>query len=158
MLRTMTTPALTVTELPPNWALFVEGVVAGGSPADVAKSLNYAQPTPTSALLLRHPQVRKALVQATQARLEGEAGPLAVKVIMEVLSDDNAPAAVKAKLALGVMDRIQPPKDERPASDKPLSSMTVSELAEEVARLRSQAGILEHAHIGIEPMRDVTPG
>jgi len=143
-------PALIVSELPANWALFVDCLIARQAPEDAAKACGYDEPKRAGTLLMRHPTVRKALVAATQARLEGEAAPLALQVIMQVLGDPAAPGAVKAKLALGVLDRIQPPKDERPTGDKPLGDLTLAELADEAARLRGSSPRPPE-------MRDVTP-
>lgn len=110
----------------------------------------YASPKATATALLRHPMVRKALITATQSRLEGEAGPLAVQTIIDVLNDEKAPGAVKAKLALGVLDRIQAPKEDRGLKDKPLSELTPDELRQVIAEMRDSPPAQPQ-------MRDVTP-
>src|SRR5689334_6483950 len=97
-----------VTALPSNWAVFVERVTLGDDPALAAKVLGYENPKQAAVALLRHPQVRKALATAAEARLEGVSVPLALDTIDEILRDQSAPKAVRAKLALGVLDRVRP--------------------------------------------------
>jgi hypothetical protein len=152
MFKTMSkTPAVvSLAALPPSWPAFVDQVALGATPHAAAAALGYASPALTSARLMRLPQIRKALVQAVQGRLEGEAGPLAIQAVLDVLSDPEAPGAVKAKLALGVLDRIKPAPEDRERADKPLAQLTLAELTSEVERLR-QSG-----QPGAQ-MRDVTP-
>lgn len=137
-------------ELPPSWATFADRVASGCEPEAVAKELGYAAPATTATLLMQNVKVRKALVASVQARLEGEAGPLALKAILDVLSDEKAPGAVKAKLALGVFDRIQPAKDDRPLADKPLADLTTRELETLVDQMRGNSPPAPQ-------MRDITP-
>lgn len=141
---------LVIADLPASWPIFVDALVNGAKPRKAAAMAGFTDTAHTAPLLMRHPTVRKALVAATQARLEGEAAPLALRTVLEVLSDPEAPGAVRAKLALGVLDRIQPPKDDRAAADKPLHELTVSELAALAEQLRS-------ASPPAPQMRNVTP-
>lgn len=97
------------------------------------------------------PLVRKALVAAAEARLEGVAAPLALKVVEEILQDADAPKAVKAKLALGVLDRVRGKDEKGQAGHKTLQDMTVAELASHVRRL-------EELQAGEANLLDVTPG
>lgn len=144
--------ALVVTELPPNWAAFVDAVAGGADPEATAKSLGYAQPKHTSALLLRHPTVRKALAASAQAWLQWRGGQLAREVVEEIMTDRDPKAkAVRAKMAMAILDRVEPPKEEKGASDKPLGEMKMSELMAEAARLRGSSPLPDQ-------MRDVTPG
>lgn len=144
----MNTPARA---LPPNWATFVDQVTLGAKPTEAAKLLGYATPRETAAALLRHPQVRKALAVAVEARLEGVAVPLALETIEEILADQTAPKAVRAKLAVAVLNRSQPKNDQPAPGGKPLADMTPRELEQLVAQLGES---------GARPgeMRDITPG
>lgn len=147
----MSATALVVTELPPNWAVFVEAVAGGTDPTEAAKTQGYADPKRTGALLLRHPTVRKALIAASQAKLEWRGAQLAWEVIEEIMTDRAPQAkAVRAKMAMALLDRIQPPKEERPADDKPLGELTLTQLRAEVDRLRGSSPLPGE-------MRDVTP-
>lgn len=141
----------TVAALPPNWALFVEQLTLGADPTSAAELLGYENPKRVAVALLKHPQVRKALASAAEARLEGVSVPLALDTIDEILADKEAPKAVRAKLALGVLDRVRP-KGEAPggAGGKSLADMTPRELEQLVAQLGAS---------GLRPgeMRDVTP-
>lgn len=139
-----------VTALPPNWAVFVEYVALGANPTSAALDLGYENPRAASIALLRHPQVRKALASAAEARLQGVSVPLALDTIDEILRDTTAPKAVRAKLALGVLDRVRPKGEQAPAGGKSLGDMTPRELEQLVAQLQES---------GVRPgeMRDVTP-
>jgi hypothetical protein len=75
------------------------------------------------------------LAAAAEARLQSEAVPLALQAIEEILRDEATPAAVKAKLALGVLDRARPPEDKKPDAGKSLNDMTISELESFATRL-----------------------
>lgn len=101
---------------------------------------------------MRHPQVRKALLASAEARLEGVSLPLALDTVDEILQDQSAPKAVRAKLALGIVDRLVKKRDagEASASGKQLADMTPRELEQLVAQLGA-SGILPGQ------MRDVTP-
>lgn len=139
--------------LPNNWAAFVDMVALGNDPADVAASCGYANPKAAAAALLRHPQVRKALAASAMARLEGVSLPLALDTVDEILQDKTAPKAVRAKLALGIVDRLVKKEGADAAagaSGKTLASMTARELEQAIAQLQAS---------GVRPgeMRDVTP-
>lgn len=142
------TPAIA---LPSNWASFVDQVTLGGDPIKAAEFLGFDNPRAAAAALLRHPTVRKALATAAEARLEGVCVPLALDTIEEILKDATAPKAVRAKLALGVMDRVRAKEDKTlAAGGKSLADMTARELEQLMAQL---------AESGVRPgeMRDVTP-
>jgi len=136
--------------LPPNWAAFAEAVAIGDKPEDAARALGYAEPKRTAAMLMRSPDVRKALVEATKAFLEGDAALLAMDVVREILEDRDPKAkAVRAKMAVAILDRSAPAKAPPAPGDKPLHEMSASELEALAARLRSSAGGPQ--------MRDITP-
>ena len=137
--------------LPPSWAAFAEAVAAGDKPEDAARALGYPDPKRTAALLMRAPDVQKALVEATTAFLKGDAALLAMDVVREILEDRDPKAkAVRAKMAVAILDRSAPAKAPPAPGDKPLHEMSASELEALAARLRSSAGGPQ--------MRDITPG
>lgn len=136
--------------LPRNWAAFVDAVALGQDPTTAADALGYANARETGLALIRHPQVRKALAAASLARLEGVSLPLALDTVDEILRDQSAPKAVRAKLALGIVDRLIKKEGgdaSAGASGKNLADMTVRELEQLIA----QSGALPGE------MRDVTP-
>lgn len=138
--------------LPLGWQTFVDRVALGASGVDAARAVGWQDPADTAAALLSHPTVRKALAQACQVRLEGRSVPLALDTIDEILQDKTAPKAVRAKLALGVVDRlVKRQAIEGGPEGKPLASMTIRELEQAIAQL-SQNGTVPGQ------MRDVTPG
>lgn len=137
-----------VTDLPSNWATFVDQVLLGAEPADAAKLCGYASPRAASLALMRHPQVRKALATAAETRLECEAVPLALDVVAEILKDRDPKArAVRAKLAIAVLDRVRSKEDKAGVVGKDLSNMTLRELEQFIAQVGARPG----------EMRDVTP-
>jgi hypothetical protein len=141
--------ALEPIALAPNWGLFVEQIALGTSPTEAAKSLGWTDPGRTAAALLSMPLVRKALVAATEARLESRAAPMAAQVIEEILSDPDAPKAVRAKLAIAVLDRIRADKPKPNEGGAPDRAMNTEDLAALVERLETA--------LLIPAPRDVTP-
>ena len=127
--------------LPPQWALFVDRVTLGHDPTDAAALAGYEDSRRAAATLMRHPTVRMALVQAAQARLEGRALPMALDTIESILGDETAPRAVRAKLAVAVLDRALAakggPQDQASKGGKALQDMTLDELAQVVRSLES---------------------
>lgn len=143
-----------VTALPANWAAFVELVAIGNqSPDAAAAQLGFENPRRVGAALLRHPQVRKALASAALARLEGVSLPLALDTVDEILKDQTAPKAVRAKLALGIVDRLIKKEGGDAAAGgggKPLADMSLRELDQLVTQLKANGPLPGE-------MRDVTP-
>lgn len=141
-------PALTPLALPADWATFVDRVALGSDPTDVAAALGYEGPKRAAADLMRHPQVRKALLEATEARLEGVLLPLALDAATAILQDTDAPKAVRAKLALGIIDRVRKKPDKDQAVNP--SDLGKDQLQQLVAQLQAS---------GIRPgeMLNVTP-
>ena len=127
--------------LPPQWAVFVDRVTLGMDPGDAAALAGYEDSRRAAATLMRHPAIRKALVTAAQARLEGKALPMALDTIESILADVTAPRAVRAKLALGVLDRAMVARNDRSGEaakeGKSLQDMTLDELAQVVRSLES---------------------
>ena len=125
-------------------------IILGGEPAEAARLLNYSNPKQAAVELLRHPQVRKALVAGAEARLEGRSLPMALDTVEEILADKSAPKAVRAKLALGIIDRVRPKADKAPDAGKPVGDMSQRELEQLVAQLQAS---------GVRPgqMLDITP-
>lgn len=146
----MTPPVAT---LPANWSAFVDLVALGHDPADAASSCGYATPKAAAAALLRHPQVRKALAASALARLEGVSLPLALDTVDEILRDKDAPKAVRAKLALGIVDRLI----KKEGGDAAAGGSTIN-LADMNARQLENL-VAQLAQSGVRPgeMRDVTP-
>lgn len=141
----------TAVTLPSNWAAFVDRLILGDAPADAAALCGYASPKAAAAALVRHPQVRKALATAAEARLECEAVPLALDAVAEILKDqDPKRSAVRAKLALGVLDRVRSKEERESLGGKSLADMSPRELEQLVTQLGQS---------GVRPgeMRDVTP-
>lgn len=151
----MTTPAV----LPPNWAAFVESVAVGMSPTEAAKRLGFERPASMASALMQLPDVRMALVAATEARLEGVLAPLAAQVAEEILLDDGAPKAVRAKLALGILDRVRGQKVTRADRETPegdsLSEMRdLVERMERAMRAGSDAVVVPHTSARNKPGSD----
>jgi hypothetical protein len=136
------------TTLPPLWARFVDQVALGFDPAEVARGLGISNPVVSAGELLRHPQVRKALQAAAQVRLDSRAMPMAMDAIEKILADENAPAAVRAKLAVAVFDRAMP-KAEKDQAPNP-TDMSKDQLLQLVSQLQG---------LGVRPgeMLNVTP-
>ena len=98
----MTLPAPT-SELPANWAAFVDGISAGLDPIEAARGAGIANPEREAGSLLRHPLVRNALVEASHAKLQTRGVQLAWDVIEEIMTDRAPQAkAVRAKMAIAL--------------------------------------------------------
>jgi hypothetical protein len=142
--------------LPTNWARFVEQVTLGAAPGEAAKAMGWESPQQVATSLMRHPEVRKALAAASLARLEGVSLPLALDTVDEILRDKDAPKAVRAKLALGIVDRLIKKEGADAAAaggTKDLNAMTVRELEQ----LLAQSGVRAGQMLDITP-RDTAPG
>jgi hypothetical protein len=143
---TMAKPPAT---LPDGWTRFVTDVAEGMDPADAAKALGFPNPAAVAAELLRRPDVRKALAQTTEAMLECEAVPLALGVVREILTDRDPKArAVRAKLAIAVLDRTKSKDEKAPPADP--AQMDATQLEQLVAQLQG---------LGVRPgqMLNITP-
>jgi phage terminase small subunit len=125
----------TGTPLADGMARFVGRLLEGDSPTQAARVAGYAEPTNTGAALIRHPLVRKALADAAAAQIECELVPLSLKVAREILEDTEPKAvAVRAKLALGLLDRAAKNRQTDEDPSKALSKMSNDELAALVAK------------------------
>lgn len=142
--------AVTPTALPPNWAAFVEQVTLGVDAADAARALGYESPRRAAAQLLAHPDVRKALAAAVEARLLSQAAPMALNVVEQILADPSCPASIRGKMAIAVLDRVKIKADDDKVGAKSLENMSLSELQQTIAQLEG-AGVLAGQ------MRNVTP-
>lgn len=88
---------------------------------------------------------------AAEARLECEAVPLALDAVSELLQDRDPKArAVRAKLAVAILDRTREKADPRESSTLSLADMSMRQLEQLVTQLGA-SGILPGQ------MRDVTP-
>lgn len=128
-------------------AVFIDEIVRGLPPEKAARVAGY-EPDTARRLLLA-PAVRKALIAGAAARLEGQAVPAALTVIQRLLDDPATPAAVAAKLALGVLDRAGVgAKSSEPANPrKDMEDMSQADL---------EAYIAQAQRVGL--ILDVTPG
>ena len=98
-----------------------------------------------AARLLRSDAVSAAIRLEITRRLNGEALPVAYKVLLDIAKDVTAPAAVRRACARDLIDRagVVPPKAADSAGnggDKPMSDMTTGELRALVDRLESELG------------------
>lgn len=82
--------------------------------------------------LLRKKECRNAILQVQQARLTAEALPLAVKTLLDVMSDTRANAAARVNAAKEVLARTMP-SDSGLTAKEP-HEMSAEELAEELAK------------------------
>ena len=139
---------------PPAWRYFIEQVSLGKSPGEAAAEAGFKDPRAAATELLGLPAVRLALETSGEARLMGVSVPLALDCIDEILRDKTAPKAVKAKLALGIVDRVIRKRDAAaptvPGDGKALQDMSVTELQNLVVQLGGQGVV-------VGEMRDVTP-
>lgn len=116
-------------------AKFCDLVLRGTPPAEAAALAGYARPAETAAALVRHPNVRKALAEGAAAMLECELVPLSLKVARAILEDTEPKAvAVRAKLALGLLDRAAKTQAQADDPAQELAKLTTDQLAQLVAR------------------------
>lgn len=132
---------------------FCAELLAGHSPGSAAILAGYPEPEAAALVLMRHPSVRKALAEGAAAMIQCELVPLSLRVTRDILEDTNPKAvAVRAKLAIAVLDRAAKDTEAREEADpaRALAKMTNDQLAELVAKgLEAQA---QEAHT-----IDVTP-
>lgn len=132
----MTVPAVPT---PADWRAFVDAVAVGGDPLQACAALGYADPAQAAAALLTLPEVRQGLVAATEARLEAIIGPLAARTVERILMDDTGDVthAVKAKLAVAMLDRVRGVKVQRPGEREEGQGQSVDELRGLVERMEA---------------------
>lgn len=131
----MQSQAVAAIELAEAWATMIHHMIDGATPADAAALAGFAQPAQVARVLVRDPRFRKALADAAQARIECDLLPLSLKVSRDILTDTNPKAvAVRAKLALGIMDRAAKDraKEEDPTAE--LHKLSAEQLAQLVAK------------------------
>jgi hypothetical protein len=119
-------------------AVFCDHLIAGDLPEIAARLAGYEEPRRAAQALLAHPQVRKTLADAATGVLLSELVPLSLRVIRQVLEDNNPKAAGhRAKLAVAVYDRAVghyalPGADGDPG--QALAQLTTEQLAALVTR------------------------
>lgn len=88
---------------------------------------------------LRSSSFLEELHSAIKVDLKSQLLPLAVSVAREIMSNKNAPAGVRATLAIQIMDRagLAPPKGDAPAHRDP-TVMSPGELHREIQRLERE--------------------
>lgn len=126
-----------------QWAQFVQLVAGGASPEEAAAELDYPEPRQAAAAMMANPDIRKALVTATEARLLSEAAPLAMGVMLGVLKDPTCPASVRGKMAIAVYDRATKSQAEDAKRPNRLEDLTIEELARLVGQLRGGEGLID---------------
>jgi hypothetical protein len=130
---------------------FCARLLEGTPPTRAATLAGYDDPKAAAAVLLRHPQVRKALTEGTAARIECELVPLSLKVARDILEDTNPKAvAVRAKLAVAMLDRAAKNAQAEADPAKELAKMSLDELAALVAKGR-EAVALEARTVDVTP-------
>ena len=142
-------PTLASDDAGARLTVFVDRVARGMEPGDAARLAGFTDPDDTAADLLRLPNVRKALQDTLEGRLLSEAAPLAIKVALEILNDDKAPASIKGKMAVAVLDRVKG-KEAAPGTEGgSLAGLSQKALEQLVAQLEASGAV-------VIP-RDVTP-
>jgi phage terminase small subunit len=126
-------------------AAFVGHLVSGVEPAKAAELAGYANDCRIVASnLLRKPTVLAA-VQHETSRCIGAVAPIALKVLVQIATDENAPKGVRVDAAKAILDGgghgPRAPRSEASA-EKPLTEMSADELRAVIEQ--SQAAI---AHI-----------
>lgn len=115
-------------------ALFVKAYVeVGGNALRAAEQAGYAEPRSSAHYLTRQPHVMAA-IRAEQSRFVLEGGAKALKWMVGALDDAKLPGAVRFQSAKWLAEAAghglaaQRAQLGLPASDKPLSDMTLDEL------------------------------
>lgn len=125
---------------------FVRHVCDVGNLQVAARMAGYSESMVDAAYrLIRHNGIAAAIRLEITRRLNGEALPVAYKVLLDIAKDTTAPAAVRRACARDLIDRagVVPPKAADSAgngADKPMSDMTTAELRALVDRLESELG------------------
>lgn len=139
-----------------RWCIFIDRVCAGTSPRDAAALAGYANPEETAAQLLRLPAIRKALSDAIEGRLLSEAAPVAVHVALSILNDAEAPASIRGKMAVAILDRTRA-KPDAVAQDAPgsMSGLGQADLERLVAQLQASGAVV--VPVSVTPRSGATP-
>lgn len=90
--------------------------------------------------MLARPEIRKMIVQRENAVLLGDALPLAMSTIIEIMQNSKAPASARVQAAKIVLDRAMP--QDEVGREKELHEMTPEEIAERIARLEGLTAAL----------------
>lgn len=133
-------------------AVFVDRIAHGAEPGDAARLAGYDRPDATAVDLLRLPEVRKALASTIEGRLLSEHAPLALKVAAEILRDEKAPASIRGKMAVAVLDRVRDKGAEPGGGAAGLANLTQGDLAALVERLESSGAVVVPRNVTPRPV------
>lgn len=154
---TRTTPATTPPKtgtgvvLGEQLAVFVDAVARATPPTDAARLAGYADPETTALDLLRLPEVRKALSDTVEGRLLSEAAPLALRTTLDILNDKSAPASIRGKMAIAVLDRVKSRDSGQDDGGKGLSGLSQGDLEGLVAQLERSGAVVVPRNVTPDP-------
>jgi len=133
---------------------FATHYAATGDKTYAATKAGYSQPAVGAHRALSRPAVLAEITRQQTERLVSEALPAAVKCLVDIITNDKAPAGARVQAAKVVMDRTLGVDDGR--NGKEPHEMTGEELANAIAELEriaaSQAKVIEAVP---EPIGDV---
>jgi hypothetical protein len=109
---------------------FVRLIVQGLKQMQAAELAGYSAPSQDGCKLMRLPHILEAIQLETARRLAGEAVPLAVGTLINVMRNEKAPASARVSAANSVLDRagIGVRKGEQAALAKDPENMNLDEL------------------------------
>lgn len=130
---------------------FIGAYVARGDATAAAKEAGYAQPRSAASHALARPAIQAEILQLQTARLFNEVLPLAVDVVIDVLTNKAAPAGAKIQAAKLAFDRTLGAQDG--AKSKEPHEMTAEEISQAIAELRKVASEKAAIVIDAKPVK-----
>lgn len=118
---------------------FVRHYLAGNNQTKAAELAGYSQPGTDAFRLIRHPQVIRAIHNATVSTLVAEARPLALKHLMDTLLDPSAGRRDKTDAARVILAQPNPLEDKA----NPKDTFTADQWQKIIQTLEQQANTID---------------
>lgn len=116
-------------------AVFVAKIAAGISARDAAQIAGYANPSESARRLLSRRDVQALIMEESRGH-DIELASKSRHALHSMLDSSLTPAAVKARIALSTLDRVQS-ENSKQKSSVPVQAMDAQEIAAKVAALES---------------------
>lgn len=149
--------SITLADFTPMQASYVRHRTKGVCPTDAARLAGYACAEVVCSVLEHNPRIQIYLRNEQIRLLHNDGMRVAVKALIDIAGDPEAPKGVRVQAANSILNRVgiteKIAEKQSKIGDKPLSEMTIAELEAVIAEGREREG----EHNADKDAIDVTP-